>query len=137
MLLPLLITKPSAAPHCAALPAAAAALQQHGASEPSALLLGAPPPRSRALDADARLDPVRTSSKWRAFHSIRHGRVSCDGKEKGSCLHVRGQRWRRTDGPEGRRSGEAEAEKDAAMDGDGGERSGRASRGRRGRVKNG
>jgi len=70
-------------------------LQQHGASEPSALLLDAPPPRSRAIDADARLDP------------------------------------------EGRRSGEAEAEEDAAMDGDGGERSGRGSRGRRGRVKNG
>ena len=136
MLLPLLITKLSAAPHCAAFPAAARALQQHGASEPSTLLLDAPPPRSRAIDADARLDPVRTSSKWRAFHSIRHGRVSCDGNEKRK-LSARAGATVATDRPEGRRSGEAEAEEDAAMDGDGGERSGRTSRGRRGRVKNG
>uniref|UniRef100_A0A0A8ZS11 Uncharacterized protein n=1 Tax=Arundo donax TaxID=35708 RepID=A0A0A8ZS11_ARUDO len=51
LVLPLPITKSSGAPHCAALRPAAAALQQHGASALSALLLNALPLRSHAVEA--------------------------------------------------------------------------------------
>ena len=66
------IKKSSAAPHCSALPTAAA-LQQHGASELSALLLNALPPRSHAVEAEACLGPVDKQNIHQAF---RHGRTS-------------------------------------------------------------